>query len=96
MLAASARIGEEIKAIRPASGRPAKIAPISGEQLNGRQATGVQKNIRSKLGKLAAIPKNELKSIAIKIQKAGGDATVSAVLRELKSEDIKDKRAAYG
>jgi hypothetical protein len=41
------------------------------------------------------IPKPELKAIATKIQETGKDATVQAVLREVKAEQIKQKREAY-
>ena len=51
--------------------------------------------MRSRLGKLGAIPKADLKAIATKIQESGADATVTAILRELKETEIKDKRADY-
>jgi hypothetical protein len=95
VLAANARIGEEIKLIPKASGRPAKIITAPGKNKDSRSATGVPGTSRSRLQKIAAIPKPELKAIATKIQESGGDATVTAVLRELKETEIKDKRADY-
>jgi hypothetical protein len=93
VLAANARIGEEIKLIPKASGRPAKIITAPGKNKDSRSATGVPGTSRSRLQKIAAIPKPELKAIATKIQESGGDATVTAVLRELK--ETEDKRADY-
>jgi hypothetical protein len=60
----------------------------------GRAATGVEPTKRHRLQKLAAIKPSELKTIATEIQKGGGDATVSAVLRVIKSTEIKELRRA--
>jgi hypothetical protein len=46
---------------------------------SGRADTGIPGTKRSRLKKLAKIPKPKLKAIAEKIQNGGGDATVSAV-----------------
>jgi hypothetical protein len=96
VLAANARIGDEIKLIPKATAphRPAdkKLPSMVNSKKEGRAATGVPGTSRSRLQKIAAIPKSELKAIATKIQKSGGDATVTAVLRELKETEIKDKR----
>ena len=90
VLAANARIGDEIKLIPKAGNR--FTAPGKSES---RAATGVPGTSRSRLQKIAAIPKPELKAIATKSQESGADATVTAVLRELKETEIKDKRADY-
>src|ERR1700731_1814072 len=90
VLAANARIGDEIKLIPKAGNR--FTAPGKSES---RAANGVPNTSRSRLQKIAAIPKPELKAIATKIQEPGADATVTAVLRELKETEIKDKRADY-
>ena len=95
VLAANARIGDEIRAIPKASGRPAKIITAPGKNKSSRSATGIPGTSRSRLQKIAAIPKSELNAIATKIQESGADATVTAVLRELKETEIKDKRADY-
>jgi N6-adenosine-specific RNA methylase IME4 len=95
VLAANARIGEEIRAI------PKRHGPGRGKHLPaavnvfGKTETGIPGTNRSRLQKIAAIPKPELKAIATSIQESGGDATVSAVLRMLKDGEIKNKRAAY-
>jgi hypothetical protein len=92
---ANHRIGEEIKLIPKASSgaRRGSNFPNRGN-LNGREALGIPGTSRSRLQKLATLPTPELKAIATKIQEAGGDATVRAVLREIKGEEIKQKRAA--
>lgn len=79
VLAANQRIGEEIKAI------PKIAGPGRGKNISRTKG-----NVFSR-----ETTKPELKAIATKIQAAGGDATISAVLRELKGIEIKDKRADY-
>ena len=59
-----------------------------GKLTNGRGATGIPHTSRSRLQKIAT------EAIATKIQDSGGDATVTAVLRELKETEIKDLRKA--
>jgi hypothetical protein len=72
VLAANARIGEEIKLIPKANKHQ---SPMAGKLTNGRGATGIPHTSRSRLQKIAAIPKSELKAIATKIQESGADAT---------------------
>ena len=97
VLAANARIGDEIKLVPKATPKagPKKQFTAPGKLVAGRAATGVPGTSRSRLQKIAAIPKSELKAIATKIQDSGADATVTAVLRELKETEIKDKRADF-
>jgi hypothetical protein len=76
VLAANARIGDEIRAIPKAGNGKTGLPTI------GKSSIGIPHSNRSRLQ--AAIPKPELKAIATKIQDSGGDATVTAVLRELK------------
>src|ERR1700730_18742382 len=97
VLAANARIGDEIKLVPKATPKagPKKQFTAPGKLVAGRAATGVPGTSRSRLQKSAAIPKPELKAIATKIQGSGGDAPVTAVLRELKETEIKDKRADF-
>lgn len=67
VLAANQRIGEEIKAIPKASGRPKKNSSPAERIINKDEATGILKDSRSRLGKLASISKPALRSIATKI-----------------------------
>jgi hypothetical protein len=60
VLAANARIGAEIKLIPKATPNPKKPKSPAREIRSGRAATGVKKNARSRLQKIAAIPKPEL------------------------------------
>ena len=90
VLAANQRIGEEIRAIPKATAphRPAdkKLPSMVNSKKEGRAATGIPGTSRSRLQKIAAIPKSELKAIATNLQESGADATVTAVLRELKED----------
>jgi N6-adenosine-specific RNA methylase IME4 len=96
ILDAKARIGEEIAKLPKGSGRPAKNFPSGGKiKENGRAATGVAHSSRSRWLKLNAIGKPRRHAIARQLQQSGKDATVSAVLRELKEGEIKRARAAF-
>jgi hypothetical protein len=57
VLAANARIGDEIRAIPKANKHQFTAA---GKLTNGRKATGLPGTSRSRLQKIAAIPKAEL------------------------------------
>jgi N6-adenosine-specific RNA methylase IME4 len=97
VLLANKRIGEEAQAIPKASGRPPKITSTRASNLPKptRADMGLNWSKSSRLQKLAKIPDTQLKAIATKIRAAGKDATVNAVLHELREDDIKAKRADY-
>ena len=61
----------------------------------GRGATGVPDVSRHRLKKLAKLDKQERHAIARRLQEQGKDATVTAVLRELKEAEIKQERKAF-
>lgn len=72
---ANQRIGEEIrlipKATRAGPGGRKKQLPDAVNGF-GRTATGIPGTSRSRLGKLADLPKPELTAMATRIQEAGG------------------------
>jgi hypothetical protein len=74
-------IGEEIKKVPKASGRPAKILTTGGKNKSSRAGTGIPGTSRSRLQKLAAIPIATLKAKSKELRAAGKDATVNAVIR---------------
>ncbi len=45
--------------------------------------------------RLAAIPRPVLDAIATRLQDAGKDATVNAVMREIREDEIQQRRADY-
>ncbi len=98
VLAASQRIGEEIQR-HPKATAPYRHPSIAIARAvlppDGRGAIGVERHARSRLQRLAAIPRPDLDAIATRIQDAGKDATVNAVLRVVKEGEIQAKRAAY-
>jgi hypothetical protein len=55
ILVASVRIGEEIKRVPKAAGRPAKILTRSGKNKSGRRGIGLSGTSRSRLTKLAEL-----------------------------------------
>jgi N6-adenosine-specific RNA methylase IME4 len=96
ILAASARIGEEIrkvpKATAPHGKKAAKNPSRVKDSKSGRERLGISSAARSRFQKLADA-KPKLKAIAKRIRESGGDATVGAVLRELKFDEIQKRRA---
>jgi N6-adenosine-specific RNA methylase IME4 len=92
VLVANRRIGAELEAIPKATPNPQKPISHASEIGSGRSATGVPKDTRSRLIKLAAMPMTEVQAIAAKIQDAGKDATVNAVLRETRETSRAEKK----
>ena len=93
ILAAGARIGEEIAKVPKAThkGGPKKQSPAQGKSV-GREATGLAHTTRARYQKLAAA-KPKLKAIAAKLREQGKDATPTAVVRELAQGDKKERRS---
>ena len=103
VLGANHRIGQEIKAVPKASGRPLITPPrlsnferpAEGPARPTRAELGVSWNRSSALQKLASVPKPEIETIAARLQDAGKDATLKAVLRVVHEEELRERRAAY-
>lgn len=94
ILAASARIGEELKKVPKAAGRPSKeIGPRAGTNLAGRQSTGVPKQSRSRLMKLADAGQKAVKQAADALREQGKDATPRAVATLITQGDKAERRA---
>ena len=72
-----------------------RLTKSSTRGRNGRGATGVPDVPRHRLKKLAKLDKQERHTIARRLQEQGKDATVTAVLRELKEAEIKQERKAF-
>ena len=96
IIEARARIGQELEAIPKAThkGGPKKRFTTRGKLL-GRAGTGIPGTGRARLKKLATVPKQERRAIAKRLQDGGKDATVTAVLREVKETEIKTERKAF-
>jgi N6-adenosine-specific RNA methylase IME4 len=94
VLAAGARIGEEIAKVPKRSGgdRKSKL-PRAVNSKPGRKEAMPSGTQRSRYQKLAAAKPN-LKAIAKKLRDRGKDATPTAVVRELTQGDKKTARAA--
>jgi N6-adenosine-specific RNA methylase IME4 len=90
ILIANRRIGEEIKKVPKASGRPAKIVTAPGKNKRADIMPGTS---RARLQKLADIPVADLKAVSRDLRAAGKDATVSAVVRQITQGDKKERRA---
>jgi hypothetical protein len=103
VLLANHRIGRAIQLIPKSSGTRgqlvgmASIGPRRDARANAPtlKDRGVNWSKSSRLQKLAKIPKTELKALATKLREVGKDATVHAVLREVKEDEIQAKKAAY-
>ena len=95
ILAAGARIGEEIakvpKGRGPGGAKGAKTA-ITAQGKGSRKDAMPSGTSRSRYQKLAAA-KPKLKAIAKKLREQGKDATPTAVVRELTQGDKKERRA---
>jgi N6-adenosine-specific RNA methylase IME4 len=91
ILIANRRIGEEIRKVPKASGRPAKILPAAGKNKRADIMPGTS---RARLMKLADIPVSQLKAAGRELRAAGKDATVTAVVRQITQGDKKQARAA--
>lgn len=94
ILAAGARIGEEIAKVPKAVNRtgPKKQFTAQGKKL-GRADAMPSGTSRARYQKLAAA-KPKLKTIAKRLREQGKDATPTAVVRELTQGDKKERRAA--
>ncbi|SRR5258706_2819903 len=96
ILVAHRRIAEELrkipKATRAGPGRGNKTISPAVEIVSGREATGVPKDTRSRLGKLADMPVETLKAKAQEMRDAGKDATPTAVVREITQGNKKEVR----
>jgi N6-adenosine-specific RNA methylase IME4 len=90
ILIANRRIGEEIRKVPKASGRPAKIVTAPGKNKRADIMPGTS---RARLQKLAGIPVADLKAVSRDLRAAGKDATVSAVVRQITQGDKKQRRA---
>ena len=93
ILAASARIGEEIGKVPKAAGRPSKILTAQGKNKPARADAMPSGTSRARYQKLAAA-KPKLKAIAKKLRAEGKDATVTAVVREITYGSKAERRAA--
>jgi hypothetical protein len=99
ILVGNRRIGEEITKI-PKTRGPGGIkgnkaaSPPSGKS-SGREATGVPHTPRARLTKLAGLTRDELETTAKELWESGKDATLKAVLGEIRQTELKQKRAAY-
>jgi N6-adenosine-specific RNA methylase IME4 len=94
ILAAGARIGEEISKIPKGHGPGrGKTITAQGKSFSARKEAMPSGTQRSRYQKLAAA-KPKLKAIAKKLREQGKDATPTAVVRELTQGDKKQRRAA--
>jgi N6-adenosine-specific RNA methylase IME4 len=91
ILAAGARIGEEIAKVPKANAR--RRITAQGKSSAGRKDAMPSGTQRARYQKLAAA-KPELKAIAKKLRDQGKDATPTAVVRELTQGDKKKHRSA--
>lgn len=92
ILAAGARIGEEIAKVPKRSGGDRKSKLPREVNLIGRKDAMPSGTSRARYQKLAAA-KPKLKAIAKKLREQGKDATPTAVVRELTQGDKKQRRA---
>jgi N6-adenosine-specific RNA methylase IME4 len=95
ILAAGARIGEEIAKVPKAKGggQLGKNGNTAQGNSTGRKEAMPSGTSRARYQKLAAA-KTKLKAIAKKLREQGKDATPTAVVRELTQGDKKQRRAA--
>lgn len=77
---------------KKASGRPRNSSRL-GERLSGRDATGIGKDRRSRVGRLAEHSEDEIRATAARLREQGKDATVTAVVREITQGNKKQRRA---
>ena len=98
IISANARIGEELKKV-PKATRPHrpgdKNLPRGEDSKSGKAAAMPSGTSRHRLEKLAAISKPVRRRIVEELWKAGGNATIKAVLGEKREVDIKSARAAF-
>jgi N6-adenosine-specific RNA methylase IME4 len=92
ILAAGARIGEEIAKVPKRSGGDRKSKLPREVNLIGRKDAMPSGTSRARYQKLAAA-KPKLKAIAKKLREQGKDATPTAVVRELTQGDKKERRS---
>lgn len=92
ILAASARIGEELERVPKAAGRPPKNITAQGKNKTSRKDAMPSGTSRARFKKLAGA-KSQLKAIAEKLRAEGKDATPTAVVREITQGDKKERRA---
>ena len=97
ILVGNRRIGEELAGVdkAPRGAPAAKITPEGKLRKPGLAATGIPGTSRSRLGKLAAIARDQLKHMAEELWHSGKDATIKAVLGERKEEEIRDARKTF-
>ena len=88
-----AHVGDELKRVPKASGRPPKIPSADGRNL-GREDTGIPAVSRHRLMKLSGV-KGRLLQLAKPLWAAGKDATVTAILAVLKEGEIRSGRQAF-
>lgn len=96
IIEANARLADELAGVDKATYKGgAKKQIHTAVKLVGRSDTGVPRMTRSRLGKLAKLGKDKRRAIVRQLQKSGKDATISAVLREVKNEGIQQRRAEH-
>lgn len=96
IIGAEHRIATELRAVPKAGGPGRGKKQIAGvRNVSGRAATGIAKDVRARLGALGKATLNAVMGTVAKLHEAGKEASKAAVLRELKGEEIKTKRADY-
>lgn len=95
ILLGNKRIAEELRKVPKAKGggQRGKGGNRTQAKSSGKAATGVSKDKRSRLGKLADVSLTDLKATAKQLRAAGKDATVTAVVREITQGNKKQRRA---
>jgi len=94
ILDAYRRIAEELRKVPKAKGggQLGKDGFRSRAKSIGRAATGIAKDTRSRLGKLADKSPKQIKEAATKLRAEGKDASPTAVIRELTQGNKKTRR----
>lgn len=92
ILLGTKRIAVEIRKIPKASGRPEKNRRAAKN--SGREATGIPKDTRSRIGKLADVPDEKILDTAADLRAHGKDGTPRAVIETLTQGNKRAKRAA--
>jgi N6-adenosine-specific RNA methylase IME4 len=95
VLRGNQRIAEELEKIPKAAGRPSKILPLPGKNKSGKAATGIKHTSRSRLKKLKDVKPKVLRKMAEQLWETGKDATVKAIIGEVKTEEIRQNRKAF-
>jgi N6-adenosine-specific RNA methylase IME4 len=91
ILDAHRRIGEELSKVPKASGNP--ILRRAAKNCEGRQATAIPKDMRSRAGKLARHSMDEVHAAAKELREQGKDATPRAVVTLLTQGNKRERRA---